>query len=120
MTNTNYKTDVTKYSDLKLLINGKNYLKESSFRGAFIEERINSPFLLMKNCTLGSDLFNFISPFLRFSMSSTADSIVTFTNPIEIVWSLMKFGQSSVLLMVPVLIKRSSRPPIPTIDPAGA
>jgi hypothetical protein len=33
---------------------------------------------------------------------------------------LVKFGQAAVLERVPVLISRSSRPPMPTIDPAGA
>lgn len=85
MTNTNYKTDVTKYSDLKLLINGKNYLKESSFRGAFIEERINSPFVYGKiKVDDFSDLRNQIrldgTQNVSFTYTPLNDSPITFPN----------------------------------------
>ena len=85
MTNTNYKTDVTKYSDLKLLINGKNYLKESSFRGAFIEERINSPFVYGKiKVDDFSDLRNQIrldgTENVSFTYTPLNDSPITFPN----------------------------------------
>lgn len=85
MTNTNYKTDVTKYSDLKLLINGKNYLKESSFRGAFIEERINSPFVYGRiKVDDFSDLRNQIrldgTQNVSFTYTPLNDSPITFPN----------------------------------------
>ena len=76
--------------------------------------------LLMKNCTLGSERLSLIRPSFSWSIWAISwEFRTTLTRPIEIVWSRTKFGQDELEEIVPVFITISSRPPIPTIEPAG-
>lgn len=77
--------DPLKYEKLELVINGKNYLDNSSFRGAVIEEKIDSPFVF--GTVYVDDWFDLRNKIrldgtqnVSFSYKPLNDDIITFPN----------------------------------------